>query len=203
MNALVNYRANSVGQLTATPSQRSAAVQEITSNLRAKLQGMLRKASEDKGLQTTSTQTQKADSSESLIPEEELGRDTFLNLLVMELQHQDPLDPVNNRDMIAQLAQFSSLEQANELNDNFAALSDRFEYFSGNLDQLNFISAQGLLGKYVEGVDTSGTTITGKVESVQLSGSIVVLTVDGQRLPMTGVTTVGTEAPEPPTEDAG
>jgi flagellar basal-body rod modification protein FlgD len=43
--------------------------------------------------------------------EEELGKDEFLQLLITQLQNQDPLDPVKNEDYIAQLATFSSLEQ--------------------------------------------------------------------------------------------
>ncbi len=41
----------------------------------------------------------------------ELGQDTFLRLLTEQLQRQDPLDPMKNEDFVAQLAQFSSLEQ--------------------------------------------------------------------------------------------
>ena len=42
---------------------------------------------------------------------EELGQQTFLKLLTTQLQNQDPLDPMKNEDFIAQLAQFSSLEE--------------------------------------------------------------------------------------------
>ncbi|NLM37065.1 MAG: hypothetical protein GX202_02940 [Firmicutes bacterium] len=44
-----------------------------------------------------------------------LGKDAFLNLLVMELRYQDPLDPMKDRDFIAQMAQFSALEQMQNL----------------------------------------------------------------------------------------
>ncbi len=49
-------------------------------------------------------------------PSGELGREEFLQLLVTQLQHQDPLEPTNNEDFIAQLATFSSLEQLQSIN---------------------------------------------------------------------------------------
>lgn len=42
---------------------------------------------------------------------EPLGQETFLRLLTEQMQHQDPMDPMKNEDFVAQLAQFSSLEQ--------------------------------------------------------------------------------------------
>jgi flagellar basal-body rod modification protein FlgD len=55
--------------------------------------------------------------------ETELGRDAFLQLLVTQLQHQDPTAPQANGEFIAQLAQFSSLEQLTSIQQTLEAMS--------------------------------------------------------------------------------
>jgi len=52
-----------------------------------------------------------------------LGQDAFLNLLVTQMQHQDPTEPMDNSAFIAQLAQFSSLEQLQQMNQSLATIS--------------------------------------------------------------------------------
>lgn len=54
--------------------------------------------------------------------ESALGRDAFLNLLVTQLRHQDPLAPQPNGEFIAQLAQFSSLEQLTSMRQTLDAI---------------------------------------------------------------------------------
>lgn len=69
-----------------------------------------------------------------------LDRDAFLKLLITELQNQDPMNPMQDKDFIAQLAQFSSLEQMQRLNDGFAgmgknsAASRAFEMIGKKID---------------------------------------------------------------------
>jgi flagellar basal-body rod modification protein FlgD len=180
MNALVGYRGNSLGNLSVTRTQQEDATREITSTFRAKSAAATQKSTGTKQITTAEA---------AQTPDNELGRDAFLQLLVLELQNQDPLEPVSNSDMIAQLAQFSSLEGIEKLNNSF-------ELLSGNMDQLNFISAQGLIGKYVEGVNDSGEVAVGTVNSVYLDGSIVVLNVDGEIVSMSNVLSIADEAPE-------
>ncbi len=188
MNALVGYRGNSLGNLSITREQQLDANREITSGIRAKYAAAVQKSD------TTKQTSETTEVSTAIADNNALGRDAFLQLLVLELQNQDPLEPVDNSQMIAQLAQFSSLEGMEKLNSNF-------ELLTGNVDQLNFISAQGLIGKYVEGVNDAGEVAIGRVDSVYLDGSIVVLNVEGEIVPMSNVLSISDTASEDTTED--
>lgn len=66
----------------------------------------------------TSNPTQGANGSDTL------GRNAFLNLLVTQLQHQDPTQPQADGEFLAQLATFSQLEQLQQMNTKLQALTD-------------------------------------------------------------------------------
>lgn len=57
----------------------------------------------------------------------DLGKDAFIQLLVTQLQNQDPLDPVDDKEFISQMAQFSALEQMQNLNTSFKDMQKSFE----------------------------------------------------------------------------
>ena len=91
-----------------------------------------------------------------------LGKDEFLNLLVTQLQYQDPLEPSSDTEFIAQMAQFSSLEQMQNLNDAFS----KFQSFS-------------MVGKYATANYGTEDTIEGYVEDVVTAGNETYAVIDG------------------------
>ncbi len=82
-----------------------------------------------------------------------LGQSDFLQLLVMQLQNQDPMDPVKNADFVAQLATFSSLEQ-------LVGINSALEELSLLESSINNSQAVNLIGKQI--------TVLG--DSIKLSG---------------------------------
>ena len=96
-----------------------------------------------------------------------LGKDAFLKLLTVQMSHQDPLAPMDNRDMIAQLAQFSSVEQMTEVNKNLDSMKTFYSSQTG----------YSMLGKSVEVMDEAGNRFLGPVEMVMENDTGVALAV--------------------------
>ena len=65
-----------------------------------------------------------------------LSRDAFLSLLVTQLQHQDPTQPMDNSQFIAQLATFSSLEQLQQVNTTLSSIASYFQQMQAAADAL-------------------------------------------------------------------
>ena len=76
-----------------------------------------------------------------------LGKDDFLKLLLAQLSNQDPLKPMEDKEFIAQLAQFNSLEQMQQVNTHLVDM----------LSGLSLGQASSLIGKEVEAGQISGT----------------------------------------------
>jgi flagellar basal-body rod modification protein FlgD len=114
------------------------------------------------------------------------GQDAFMKLLVAELQHQDPMDPVQNRDMVAQLATLTSVQKLTGIDEKLGGLQQ------GTLEGASLQSAV-LIGKTVTaktnhltvnslGVSVGGYGLPNAADSVQVSivdsAGTVVHTID-------------------------
>lgn len=103
-----------------------------------------------------------------------LGKDAFLKILIAQMRNQDPLNPTDGSAMVAQLAQFSTLEQLQNLNTKIEQLVD--------LQVLGELS--GLVGKSVTYMDADDAVKEGKVESVLWLGTSSVLRVNEDAIPL-------------------
>lgn len=95
-----------------------------------------------------------------------LSMDDLLKLLLTELTYQDPMKPVENKDFLAQMAQFSSLDTTRQLNENIQSML--------SLQSLN--QSVGLLGKTVDAA-TDTTTVSGVVSALNLSTGQPLITI--------------------------
>ena len=101
-----------------------------------------------------------------------LGKDDFLKLLVAQLQHQDPLKPMDDTQFMAQMAQFSTLEQITNVGDELKRLS-----FSGQVGQ-----AVALIGRTVTYEQKDGTSAQGTVDGVDMQDGKILLAVNGEKI---------------------
>ena len=85
---------------------------------------------------------------------QELGKDDFLKLLLTQLSHQDPTSPMDNNEFIAQMAQFSSLEQINNMSTSFSKMAAL----------LNSSDAVNTIGKEVE-INAGDASVRGVVQA--------------------------------------
>jgi flagellar basal-body rod modification protein FlgD len=99
----------------------------------------------------------------------QLGKDAFLKLLTTQLQHQDPLNPMEDSEFMGQMAQFSTLEQITNMATANTAMADN----------LTFSKSVSLIGRTVTYQDAEEQTHTGKVERVTTTDGKPALTVGG------------------------
>lgn len=102
----------------------------------------------------------------------QMGKDEFLKILIVQLQNQDPLQPMEDREFIAQMAQFSALEQMQNMSRDFES-----------------VKAMSLVGKMVYGeayIDKSSNIIPilGRVDSVTFANGKTLLQVGNFTLPL-------------------
>jgi flagellar basal-body rod modification protein FlgD len=113
-----------------------------------------------------------------------LGKDDFLKILTTQLENQDPTSPLDNKDFIAQMAQFSTLEQMTNLSQSL----DSFIKSQSN-SQMSGFSA--VIGKDITWEDpATQVQSTGVVSGVSLSGGNYYYLIGDQKVPVEQVTDI-------------
>ncbi len=129
-------------------------------------------------------------------PNTPLGRDVFLQLLVTQLRNQDPMNPVDDKEFIAQLAQFSSLETMQTMSSSMdqmgLTVNDINATVVSSIRNNASFAALNLIGKQVEVVDPddSNKTIKGTVSGVKFTDDGPVLTVGDNEITLNQIKSV-------------
>lgn len=111
------------------------------------------------------------------VPQKTLGQDDFLKLLTVQLAKQDPMKPMEDTSFIAQMAQFTALQQTGEMAKEFGALRNASD----------FASASNLLGREVTVETKENGKVTGSVEGIDATGGTPNLVVGGKLFPLSAL----------------
>jgi flagellar basal-body rod modification protein FlgD len=104
-------------------------------------------------------------------PSAQLGKNDFLKLMVAQLQAQNPLEPTSDTEYVAELAQFSQLEQTSNLAQTTASAAG----------EQRIAQAVALIGHKVSFLSpATGATVEGEVQNAEISASGATLTVAGE-----------------------
>jgi flagellar basal-body rod modification protein FlgD len=120
-----------------------------------------------------------------------VDRDSFLQLLVTQLRHQDPLDPVGNTEFISQLAQFQSLESQSAMS---KSIDDLVHIQESQLALAGLSQAALLVGKHVTWIDEKGKPGEGNVDSVTVENGVMMVNTKNGKVPVALLTSIGLAA---------
>jgi flagellar basal-body rod modification protein FlgD len=125
------------------------------------------------------------------VPMQTLGQNDFLQLLVAQMSSQDPMNPTKDSDFIAQMAQFSSLEQSKSMQADIASMTT----------QMQLQQANSLLGRNVTVAFPDSTTMSGNVSGIMFEAGTPKIVVNGLPFDLSQVKTIAPSNTAPnPTE---
>lgn len=117
--------------------------------------------------------------------QQSLGQSDFLQLLATQLSSQDPMKPMDDTQFISQMANFSSLQQMQALNQSFTAYTTAQEAYA----------APQYLGKTVTVTDpVTGQPVTGVPTAVNTTSGGTTLSINGSDFPLSSITSVSAAA---------
>ena len=108
-----------------------------------------------------------------------LGKDDFLKMMIAQLQHQDPLNPMDGTAFTAQLAQFSSLEQLQNINTQLTSFTQQQQAL-GNTQAVNFIGKKVLAQGNTFSANGNAVTLGYNLAADAVSGQVQISDASGQ-----------------------
>ncbi len=153
-------------------------------------------------INTMKTQTNATNYQTNKTAGNEVNQDMFLQLMITQLQNQDPLDPMDNSEFLSQQAMFTQVNTLQEMNDKIATYGDALLSMNGSMLTSNTLNqAMNLVGKEVSAInpDNPDETISGTVDSVKITNSGLTFTINGREINseyITGVNNVKTSSSE-------
>jgi flagellar basal-body rod modification protein FlgD len=99
----------------------------------------------------------------------------FLKIMITELTHQDPLEPMKNQDLLNQMAAIQQLQSSQEMSQSFENLMGRYDSL---LMRQEMSTASSMIGELVSGNTANGEFAVGKVATVRLDGDNIMLELD-------------------------
>ena len=126
---------------------------------------------------TLTTPVATSTSAPAPVAKDQMGKDTFLKLLVAQLKYQDPMNPADGAEFMAQTAQFSVVEKLDALAKNNAEL----------LSTNRALSASALIGRSVVYAGPQGADVTATVTGVRLDLAGPVLLTGDTEVSLAGV----------------
>jgi flagellar basal-body rod modification protein FlgD len=109
-----------------------------------------------------------------------LNTESFIKMLVAELQSQDPTNPASNTEILQQVSQIKAIQSDDNLSTTLQSVQ---------LGQ-SLATASNLIGRTVSGKDTNGDAVSGQVTKVSIDNSLPTLYVGDQSLPLANVTDI-------------
>ncbi len=106
-----------------------------------------------------------------------------MGLLLAQLTNQNPLEPMDDTEMVSQMVSMNSLTELQKISAAISALSQTNQ----------FVSATALMDKTVTYLNSDQKEVTGIVSGITMADSDVYLTVDDEKVALSSIVSVGTQ----------
>ena len=122
-----------------------------------------------------------------------LNSQDFLNMMITELQNQDPMQPMSNAELLQQVSQIRAIQSNDQLSTTLQSV----------LLGQNVATANLMINQTVTGLSDAGKTVTGQVDSVSIAKGVATLHIGGDTMSLGNVTGIGQTGTTTPSASTG